>query len=353
VLAAEAAAAAAAVPAHEPETRPRTEPRTESETEPVTAPEAAVAVPREESRPEPMQEPVQQELLRYSVSSDSIPAAPVTPAQARVSRSAHSFVETDLTDPFEDAIVEPAHPLPARLIENPRELVAPRKARPRLAEGPLREEQDDHAAGSAAESAPGEQPMAPIPTPESVRTAQGNRRAAPPRTSIPPRSQWLSIQLDTESAVRVEKPSRPQIDDLPLHVASFEDRLTAGLVDCGLVASAFLLFVAVFAFSTTHLPTGRVAFAGAGAILLAMILLYQFVFFTLTDATPGMRYSRIALCTFDDENPTQPAMRARIGALLLSALPLGLGFFWAIFDEDSLSWHDRITRTYQRSYREQ
>jgi len=346
-LAAEAAAAAAAA------ALPPQEPETETAPEFPAAPEAAVALPREEPHPEPMPEPIQQELLRYSVSSDSIPAAPVTPAQARVSRSAHSFIEADLTDPFEDAIVEPSHPLPARLIENPRELVAPRKARPRLAEGPLREEQDAHAAESAAESAPGEQPMAPIPPPESVRTAQGNRRAAPPRTSVPPRSQWLSIQLDTESPVRAEKPSRPQIDDLPLHVASFEDRLTAGLVDCGLAASAFLLFVAVFAFSTTHLPTGRVAFAGAGAILLAMILLYQFVFFTLTDATPGMRYSRIALCTFDDENPTQPAMRARIAALLLSALPLGLGFFWAIFDEDSLSWHDRITRTYQRSYREQ
>jgi hypothetical protein len=64
-----------------------------------------------------------------------------------------------------------------------------------------------------------------------------------------------------------------------------------------------------------------------------------------------MRYAKIALCTFDDENPSRRAMRGRIGALLLSALPLGLGFLWTFFDEDHLSWHDRITRTYQRSYR--
>ena len=40
---------------------------------------------------------------------------------------------------------EPAGPnidIPANLIEFPRQLVAPRKARPRLAEGPLREEAD-------------------------------------------------------------------------------------------------------------------------------------------------------------------------------------------------------------------
>ena len=40
---------------------------------------------------------------------------------------------------FVDHIIETT-PLPANLIEFPRELVATRKARPRLAEGPLREE---------------------------------------------------------------------------------------------------------------------------------------------------------------------------------------------------------------------
>jgi hypothetical protein len=64
-----------------------------------------------------------------------------------------------------------------------------------------------------------------------------------------------------------------------------------------------------------------------------------------------MRYAKIALCTFEDDNPTRKAMRNRVGALLLSALPLGLGFLWSFFDDDHLGWHDRVTRTYQRSYR--
>jgi hypothetical protein len=64
-----------------------------------------------------------------------------------------------------------------------------------------------------------------------------------------------------------------------------------------------------------------------------------------------MRCARIALCTFDDENPDRRALRHRIAAACLAALPLGLGFFWALLDEDHLGWHDRMTRTYQRSYR--
>jgi len=56
----------------------------------------------------------------------------------------------------------------------------------------------------------------------------------------------------------------------------------------------------------------------------------------------------ISLCTFDDEHPTRMQLRDRLGALMISLLPMGLGFAWAIFDEDHLSWHDRISRTYQR-----
>jgi hypothetical protein len=64
-----------------------------------------------------------------------------------------------------------------------------------------------------------------------------------------------------------------------------------------------------------------------------------------------MRYARIALCTFDDDNPTREAMRKRIFALVLAAAPLGLGFLYVFFDEDHLGWHDRMTRMYQRSYK--
>jgi hypothetical protein len=31
---------------------------------------------------------------------------------------------------------------------------------------------------------------------------------------------------------------------------------------------------------------------------------------------------------------------------MLSTFPLGLGIVWALLDEDTLCWHDRITRTY-------
>jgi uncharacterized RDD family membrane protein YckC len=77
---------------------------------------------------------------------------------------------------------------------------------------------------------------------------------------------------------------------------------------------------------------------------------YQALFFTFSTATPGMRFLRIGLCTFDDNNPSRKRMRRRILAVLLSAVPFGLGFIWAALDEERLSWHDRVSGTYQRQY---
>jgi uncharacterized RDD family membrane protein YckC len=100
-----------------------------------------------------------------------------------------------------------------------------------------------------------------------------------------------------------------------------------------------------------HPPTGKPALIGSAIVLAGFYLLYQFLFFSFSSGTPGMLYARIALCTFDDDNPTREAMRKRIFAVVLAAMPLGLGFLYAIFDEDHLGWHDRMTRMYQRSYK--
>jgi uncharacterized RDD family membrane protein YckC len=246
---------------------------------------------------------------------------------------------TEIVDPFEEATVTPAQPLPAKLIEFPRELIATRKARPRLAEGPLRD----------TETAPdGSQLRIFEVEPESISKEAAVNPLLP---------EWHSIRLDAKpreefhEPVKTSREAYSPLFDLPLKTAPLGDRVMAGIVDASLVMAAFLLFVLVFVACTAHPPTGKAAVAGAGITLGGLFVLYQWLFFSYSDATPGMRYAKIALCTFDDENPTRTAMRSRVGAFLLSAMPLGLGFLWSFFDEDHLGWHDRITRTYQRSYR--
>lgn len=267
---------------------------------------------------------------------------PVSEPKIEVAAEPRRSMITEIVDPFEEATVVPAQPLPAKLIEFPRELIATRKARPRLAEGPLRDTEP---------TSDGSQLRIFEVEPEAISKE-------PVSTSVLP--EWHSIRLDAKPREEYYAPQEAATEDhmplasrfeLPLQVASIGDRIMAGIVDLALVVAAFLLFVLVFAACTAHPPTGKAALAGAGGVLFGLFVLYQWLFFSYLDTTPGMRYARIALCTFDDENPTRKAMRFRVGSLLLSAMPLGLGFLWALFDEDHLGWHDRITRTYQRSYR--
>lgn len=259
----------------------------------------------------------------------------------------------------------PPMPLPANLIEFPRQLVASRKARPRYAEGPLRDE--ELAAGSKEQLRIFEVDPAQISTtPDSAERAS---------TTLHP--QWTSIWLDTATAhAPGESPC------LEVHVATrsaaarpqtakLSRRALAGSIDLTIAAVAGLACAASFAATTAliegqvpwHMETLRalgtellhtvplatIALSGVAALFLLSVLL-QVVVFTFSDATPGMRIARIGLCTSSDENPTRIAMRRRIPALVLSTTLAGLGFAWSLLDEDRLTWHDLISRMYQRSY---
>ena len=122
----------------------------------------------------------------------------------------------------------------------------------------------------------------------------------------------------------------------------------AVLVDGALVSAAVVALSMLVLTSAGSLPAPKVVAFGAAAALLFIGLLYQTLFLTLAEATPGMRYAGISLCTFDGQIPTPVELRSRLGALLLSVAPICLGVAWALFDEDHLCWHDRLSRTYLR-----
>ncbi len=227
---------------------------------------------------------------------------------------------------------EAVEPLAVNLIEVPRELVAARKVRPRLAEGPLRESSQPigHSQLKIFE-------VAPESISQTVRIGAAG-------------GEWSPIRLDTDRSSEPSGDGQSPRQEIPLNAAPLEDRLMAGIFDMALVIAAFALFVLVFVACTAHPPTGKPALLAAGLVLGGFFLLYEYLFFKYAEGTPGMRYAKIALCTFEDENPTRQAMCRRVVFLLLSAAPLGLGFAWAWFDPDRLGWHDRLSRIYQRSY---
>lgn len=300
------------------------------------------------------------------------------------------FEEYRTVDAFSNATVEPVQHLPANLIEFPRELVATRKARPRRAEGPLYEPEDedpqlsifdaeppmDAAAFAGGESvAPPEWASIELDHPETSHeelAVQDTAHAGFIYTRTPELSPVYEVSASAAAVAVEELPLAPQkavrqaesaanenrirnavltAPELELLVANPSDRLLALIVDGGLVTLAFVAAAMVVISATAHPPAGEFALIASICGWFVFALVYQLLFLSYAEeGTPGMRYARIALCTFDDDNPSPAQMRKRIPAILVSALPAGLGLLWALWDKDHLGWHDRITKTYQRKY---
>jgi uncharacterized RDD family membrane protein YckC len=234
-------------------------------------------------------------------------------------------------------IADAAQPMPANLIEFPVELDTTRKVRPRRDERPSAVEIEPERQLNIFEVDPGSILIQPEPVDavnEAVATAWTG-------------SEWLGIELEEE---RVPEEIAPQADSRAsaLYPAPIHLRMMAAVVDVALIAGACVAFALAAAIHAQVLPAVREIELGAAVALAVAGLLYQAIFFTLAGRTPGMKYADISMCTFDDQIPICAQRLGRLGALLLSLLPVGLGVAWAIFDEERLSWHDRLSRTYLR-----
>ncbi len=279
-----------------------------------------------------------------------LPARPPAPAAARARRAPGLF-DSAVEDwpeaegpaaPGDEAgnieMVEPAQPIYANLIEFPRELVATRKARPRLAEGPLAAEEP----GSQLSIFEVESGAISI-EPEAANAAPD---AAEPAWTGP---EWSGIQLDAHPEEELTREAAMEERRAPrIEAAPASRRLLAVVVDVTLIAGAILGAAYAAASKAAELPGLRTLELGSAAALLLAGALYLALFFTLARATPGMRYARIRLCTLEGHVPTRAQRSARLAAMLLSVLPVGVGLAWAIFDDDHLTWHDRLSGTYLR-----
>src|SRR5439155_24354425 len=83
--------------------------------------------------------------------------------------------------------------------------------------------------------------------------------------------------------------------------------------------------------------------AGVGVV----IGLFYHVLYCLADGdTPGMRFAGLRLVDFDGRTPDRERRAVRQVAALLSLFSAGLGLVWARVDEENLTWHDHISKTF-------
>jgi len=288
-----------------------------------------------------------------------LPVRDTAPAVGRAShgRSTFEAAQEDSREAAPDArsllgtggveVVEPALPIHANLIEFPRELVATRKIRPRRAEGPYAASLEEQGQLSIFEVEPWTISTEPAAT--GAAAEAGTAAWSGPK--------WSGIELDEETPEEVARPaaepvrterSEPVAEATPLQVAPVNLRIMAALVDFSLITGAFLAAALLAATNVRVLPAMREIEVGSVAALALIGVFYLAVFFILGQGTPGMKYARLEMCTLAGRKPARAQRCVRMGALVLSLAPVGLGAAMAIFDEQQLAWHDKWSGTYLR-----
>jgi len=177
----------------------------------------------------------------------------------------------------------------------------------------------------------------PQPATQGRRANLGARRGADSQQSLDFRGAEGSSPLGTEveAVIYCDAPVA-----LPVH------RLMAAAVDGGMILIAMALFTAIFYWSGGHIVVSKQTAPLLAGVVAAVALFYRLLWCLADGDTPGMRFAGLRLVNFDGRRPDRDQRGVRQAAYLLSLLSAGLGLVWALVDEENLTWHDHISKTF-------
>ena len=169
-----------------------------------------------------------------------------------------------------------------------------------------------------------------------------------PMGGLPGEGEWGSLSFQ-QAKERVRAPeSEIYSDD---QVAPLPARIMAGVFDSFVMLGAFGLMALAYAAMTWNLgadpvPESAVGWAIYGVLMLAVVVFYRSLFILAEADSPGMRWAGLRLVTFDGDEPTAQDRFMRVAWGVFSVLPLGLGLLWALVDQERLTWHDLLSKTF-------
>jgi len=157
----------------------------------------------------------------------------------------------------------------------------------------------------------------------------------------------VSLPPDSESnpQAQVTEDERKSLPGLQ-PVASMDDRRLAAMIDFCCLLFAYGGFLMLFGSLGGQFTLSKLN-AAVYTTAFAIVYLQYFALFTIFGGTtPGMMMRGLQVISFSGEPPTPRQMLLRSAGYILSAGTFFLGFLWAMWDEDELTWHDRLSRTH-------
>jgi uncharacterized RDD family membrane protein YckC len=183
---------------------------------------------------------------------------------------------------------------------------------------------------------------------DRARTASQRRPA--PRSSAPARPQHR--RSDSQQTLGFQEPVAEvrvqpgETIDCDAPVAAPTHRLVAAAVDGSLILVGVGVFLAIFFLSGGQVALDRQALSFIIGVTAVIALFYRALWCLANGDSPGMRFAGLRLVDFDGRRPDREQRGIRQVASLLSLLSAGLGLVWALVDEENLTWHDHISKTF-------
>jgi uncharacterized RDD family membrane protein YckC len=196
---------------------------------------------------------------------------------------------------------------------------------------------------------------------EEFRRSRGQQQklfdeAAAPETAPPPDRARKVLPFEDFAASKIEPvvvaPPAPEAPSVPRDIRCEEPvapvalRALAGALDGAVLLIAAGLFAATFHQLGGGLPANPKGLAGLLLAAGVVGAFYLFVYIFYGGETPGMQWTGLRLLDFGGHAPRAGARLARALGALASAAALGLGYLWALIDEEGLTWHDRMSQTF-------
>ncbi|MFB3777875.1 MAG: RDD family protein [Bryobacteraceae bacterium] len=171
-------------------------------------------------------------------------------------------------------------------------------------------------------------------------------RPGPRRTgvrTVHPDQEFLPFAEAAENPASA--PATPAVEcDAP--VASIRSRCKAAAVDLAFVLAAGCVFFGGLLIAIGPLPADRLALLLCGGAFALILVFYRLLEIFLSDRSPGMRLAGLRLLHFHGRPASRQQRLLRLAACVLSLIPAGIGFWWALLDEERLTFHDQISGTF-------
>jgi uncharacterized RDD family membrane protein YckC len=129
-------------------------------------------------------------------------------------------------------------------------------------------------------------------------------------------------------------------------VATPQHRFFASAVDASMILLGFGVFAGIVQASGCGFGAGKTFWMALGVSFVLLSLFYGLIWAIAGRETAGMDWTDLQLITFDGFPVDARSRAVRFASTWLSFCSGGLGLVWAVADEENLTWHDHISKTF-------